>query len=96
LAQINLEKGIQVCSNEGECPSPRRDNSKKVKMLRKFLKIFFRTSWPNSIKLGTNYSLVKENSSSNKGPGPLLKEDNHKNVECRLLYNAQGNVEDLH
>jgi hypothetical protein len=25
-------EGIQVCSNEGECPSPRGDNSKRVKI----------------------------------------------------------------
>jgi hypothetical protein len=25
-------KGFQVCSNEGDCPSPRGDNSKRVKM----------------------------------------------------------------
>jgi hypothetical protein len=41
-------------------PSPRGDNSKRVKIHRKFLKIFFsRTSRPKSIKLGTNYPLVK-------------------------------------
>jgi hypothetical protein len=27
-----LVKGIQVCSNEGDCPSPRGDNGKRVKM----------------------------------------------------------------
>jgi hypothetical protein len=25
-------EGIQVCSNEGDCPSPRGDNSKRVKI----------------------------------------------------------------
>jgi hypothetical protein len=29
-------QGIQVCSNEGDCPSPRGDNSKRVKMQRNF------------------------------------------------------------
>jgi hypothetical protein len=49
-------EGIQVCSNEGDCSSPMGDNSKRVKVHWKFLKIFFsRTSRPNSIKLGTNY-----------------------------------------
>jgi hypothetical protein len=47
------------------------------------LKIFFfRTSWPNSIKLGTNYSWVKGiQVCSNKEPGPLQRGDNHKNVK---------------
>jgi hypothetical protein len=41
-----------------------------------------RTSRPNSIKLGTNYSLVKGiQVSSNKGPVPLQTGDNHKNVK---------------
>jgi hypothetical protein len=48
-------KGIQVCSNEGDCLSPWGDNSGRVKIHWKFLKIFSRTSWPNSIKLDTNY-----------------------------------------
>jgi hypothetical protein len=49
---------IQVCSNEGDCPSPRGDNSETVKIHRKLKKrIFFvRTSRPNSI---TNYPWVK-------------------------------------
>jgi hypothetical protein len=44
------------CSNEGDCLSPRGDNSKRVKIHWKFLKIFFsRTSGPISIKLGINH-----------------------------------------
>jgi hypothetical protein len=76
-------KGIQVCSNEGDCPSPRGDNSKRVKIHWKFLKIFFsRSSRPNSIKRGTHYPWVKGiQVCSNKGPGPLLRGDNHKNVK---------------
>jgi hypothetical protein len=74
-------KGFQVCSNEGDRPSPRGDNSKRVKMYCKFLKIFFsRTSRPNSIKLDTNYPWDKGiQVCSNKGPGPLQGRDNHKN-----------------
>ena len=34
----SLGEGIQVCSNEGDCPSPRGDNSKRVKIHRIFLK----------------------------------------------------------
>jgi hypothetical protein len=45
---------------EGDSSSPRGDNSERVKIHRKFLKIFFsRTRKPKSIKLGTNYPLVK-------------------------------------
>jgi hypothetical protein len=76
-------KGIQVCSKEGDSPSPRGDNCKRVKMHRKFLKIFFfRTSRSNSIKLGTKYPWVKGiQVCSNKGPVPLLRGDNHKYVK---------------
>ena len=76
-------KGIQVCSKEGDSPSPRGDNSKRVKIHWKFLKIFFsRTNGPNSIKLGTKYPWVKGiQVCSNKGPGPLQRGDNHKNVK---------------
>jgi hypothetical protein len=53
-------KRIQICSNEGDNPFPSGDNSERVKIHRKFLKIFFsRTSRPKSIKLGTNYPWVK-------------------------------------
>ena len=52
-------EGIQVCSNERKDPSPRGDNSKSVKIYRKFLKIFSRTSRPISIKLGKNHPWVK-------------------------------------
>jgi hypothetical protein len=76
-------EGIQVCSNEGDCPSPRGDNSKTIKIHWKFLKIFFSiTSRPNSIKLGTHHPCVKViQVCSNKGPGPLQKGDNYKNVK---------------
>jgi hypothetical protein len=38
-------EGIHVCSNEGNIPSPRGDDSERVKIHRKILKIFFsRTS----------------------------------------------------
>jgi hypothetical protein len=45
-------------------------------------KIFFsRTIGHNSIKLGTNHPWVKGiQVCSNKGPGPLQRGDNHKNV----------------
>jgi hypothetical protein len=64
-----------VSLKEGDNPSLRGDNSERVKIHRKFLKIFFsRTSRPKSIKLGTNYPLVKRiQICSNKGSGPLQK-----------------------
>jgi hypothetical protein len=50
--------------------------------MKMFKIFFFRTSWPNSIKLGTNYPWVKGiQVCSNKGPGPLQRGDNHKNVK---------------
>jgi hypothetical protein len=67
---------ILVCTNEGDSLSPRGDNSERVN-----LEIFFRTSKPNSVKLGTNYPWMKGiQVSSNKGTGPLQRRDNHKNV----------------
>jgi hypothetical protein len=76
-------EGFQVSLNEGDYPSPRGDNSKSVKIYWKFLKIFFsRTSRPNSIKLGTNFFGVKGiKFCLNKGPGPLQRGDNRKNVK---------------
>jgi hypothetical protein len=72
LAQIILgERGFNFL-NEGDCPSPRGDNSKRIHW--KFLKIFSRTSRPNSIKLGTHYPWVKGiQVCANKGPGPLVR-----------------------
>jgi hypothetical protein len=71
-----------VFLKEVDSPSPRGDNSERVKIHRQFLKIFFsRTSRPKSIKLGTNYLLVKRiQVCSNKEPGPLKRGDNHRNV----------------
>jgi hypothetical protein len=45
-------------------------------------KIFSRTSRPITIKLGINDPWVKGTlNCSNKGPGPLQRGDNHKNVK---------------
>jgi hypothetical protein len=75
-------KGIQIYSKEGDSPSQRGDNSKRIKVHWKFFKIFFpRTSRPKSIKLITNYPWLKGiQVCSTKGPGPLQRGDNHKNV----------------
>jgi hypothetical protein len=52
---------IQICSKEGDNPSPRGDTSERVKMNRKFVKIFVsKTSRPKSIKLGPNYFWMKK------------------------------------
>jgi hypothetical protein len=61
LAQIILgESEFKFFLKEGHCPSPKGDNSERVKMHRNFFKIFFsRTCRSKSIKLGTNYPLVK-------------------------------------
>jgi hypothetical protein len=77
-------EGIQVCSNEGDSPNSRGDNSKRVKIHGKILKIFFsRTSRTNSIKLHAHYPWVKgiQICSNNLGPGSLQRGDNHKNVK---------------
>jgi hypothetical protein len=81
-------KGIHISSNEGDCPSPRGYNSKRVKIHWKYLKIFFsRASWPNSIKLATHYPCVKGiQVCSNKGPDPLQKGDNYKNVKMGWVF----------
>jgi hypothetical protein len=53
-------KGVQICSKEGDPPMPRGDNSERVKMHGKFLKIFFsRITEPILTRLGTNYPWVK-------------------------------------
>jgi hypothetical protein len=58
---------------ERDCPSPRGDNSERVKIHRNFLKIFSRTIRPKSIKLCTNYPLMKRiQVCSNKGPASLF------------------------
>jgi hypothetical protein len=67
---------------EGIAPLQRGNNSEGVKIHRTFLKIFFsRTRKPKSIKLDTNYRLVKRiQVCSNKGPGSLQRGNNHRNV----------------
>jgi hypothetical protein len=61
---------------EGDSPSQRGDNSERVKIHN-----FSRTRRPKSIKLGTNYPLVKRiKVYSNKEPGPVQRGDNNINV----------------
>ena len=50
---------IHICSNEGPCPFPRRDNYEIVKIHWRALKIIFlRTTGPISTKLGTKHPWV--------------------------------------
>jgi hypothetical protein len=82
-----LEEGILNCSNEGDCPSPRGDNHKRVIIHWKFLKIFSRTSRPLSIKLVINHPWVKGILNCwNKGPGPFQRGDNHKNAKIGWVH----------
>jgi hypothetical protein len=47
--------------------------------------MFFRTSRPISIKLGTNHSCMKGIPAySNEGPSPLQSVDNHKSAKNRI------------
>jgi hypothetical protein len=97
-----LREGIPVYSNEGDCPFPKKGNSKQVKINCKLLKIFFsRTSRPKSIKPGINHPWVKGMQvCSNKGPGPLQRGDNHKNDNIGWghlkIFFSQTTEPDLH
>ena len=66
-------EGIQVCSNEGPCPSPRGDNSEIVNLYSKYLKILFsRTTGPITTKLNTKHPWVGWiQVCSNTGPHPF-------------------------
>jgi hypothetical protein len=91
-------EGTRVWSNKRDSPSPRGDNSERVKIQWKFLNIFSRTNLSNYIKLGTNYPWIKENQvCRNKGPDPLQREDNHKNgvvsFKNLLLQNLWANFD---
>jgi hypothetical protein len=71
---------IQNCTNERQPPSPRGDNSKRVKIYWKFFKIFSRTSKSISIKLGTNHPEVRGiKNYTIQVPGPFQRGNNHKN-----------------
>ena len=71
---------IQVCSNEGQRPIPRGDNSEKVNFYSKYLKIFFsRTTGPISTQLGTKHPWMKGiQVYSNEGARPSPRGDNRK------------------
>jgi hypothetical protein len=58
--------------------------SARMDLFAKF-NIFLNLLSPTFIKLGTNYLLVKGiQVCSNKGPGPLQRGDNYKNVKMGL------------
>jgi hypothetical protein len=57
-------KGIQVCPNEWDCPSPREDNSKRVKYIEFFKKnLVLRNQQAKFNQTLYKLSLGKENSS---------------------------------
>jgi hypothetical protein len=61
--------------------------TKSRNTLKIFKKIFSRTSRPNSIKLNTNYPWVKGiQVYLDKGPDPLQRGDNNKNVKIGWGY----------
>jgi hypothetical protein len=73
---------VQNCSNEQQCPCPRGDTSKRVKIHWKCLNIFSRTRWPIWIKLSIHHPWIKRIKFwSAKGPGPLQRRDNHKKAK---------------
>jgi hypothetical protein len=76
-------KGVCMWSKEGNSPFPRGNNSQRVKIHWKFLRIFFSgTSCPESIKLGINYPWEKGIKVCwNKRPDSLQRWNNHKNVK---------------
>jgi hypothetical protein len=89
-------EGIQVCSNKGDSPSPRGNNSEWVKIYWNFLKIFSRASRPNPIKLDTNYPWVKGiQVSSNEGTFPLQRGDNHRNAKIGWVFSSTIGPEKL-
>ena len=53
--------GIQICTNKGQHPSSRGDNSKIIKIYGEYLKIFyFSITGPVSTKPGIKHPWVKE------------------------------------
>ena len=75
--------GIQISSNEGLRPFPRRDNKEIAKLHCQNLKIFFiRTTGPISTKLGTKHLWVMGiQICSNEKPRPFLRGDNNERVK---------------
>jgi hypothetical protein len=73
--------------------------AKEYKYIENFLKtLFSRTIMPNSIKLNLNYLLVKGiQICTNRGPGPLERGGNHKNVKMgwghlRIFSGTSGTI----
>ena len=69
-------KGIKVDSNEGPCLFPRGENNKIVKIIYRYLKVFFlRIIGPISHKLGTKPPWMMEiQVCSNEGPHSFPRE----------------------
>jgi hypothetical protein len=58
----SLETGIQVCSNEGQCPSLRGDNSER-NMHKNIKNLLFKNQWANFNQIWYKLSLDEGNSS---------------------------------
>jgi hypothetical protein len=76
-------KGVQVSLKEGDNPMQRGDNSKRVKIHGKFLKIFFsRITGPILTRLGTTHPWVKGvQVCSKEGDKPMPRGDNSERVK---------------
>jgi hypothetical protein len=75
----SLGGGIQVCTNEGDCPSP-RGGKNALKIFKNLLlqnqQAKMNQVW-NKLSLGEGIQVF----SSIKGPDPLQRGDNHKKVK---------------
>jgi hypothetical protein len=76
-------KGIQICSNQGQCAFQRGDNRKNIKMGRGHLKVFFsRTTGLILTRFGTNISEVEGiQVCANEGDNPSPMGENSKRVK---------------
>ena len=83
-------KGIQVCSNVGSRPFPRRDNREIAKIHCHTCNLIFfsRTARPISTKLSTMHPLVKGTQiCSNEGPCPFPKGDHYEKAKMTIIQN---------
>ena len=82
-------KGIQIYSNEGPCPFPRRDNSKKAYIHWGNFKIFFSIQTTGPIQLNLAQSILRVKGiqiCSDVRPNFVSRGDN-SNVYPTCLYN---------
>ena len=79
---------IQVCSNEGPCPSQRGDKSEIVKIILKIFKNpLLKSTGPISTKFGIKHPWVDGiQIFTNKGPHPSSSGDNSKIIKIYGEY----------